>query len=366
MKFGLWTVLHKDTDSKSKDIRWICRCECGNEKSVLGKYLIHGKSKSCGCQKIGIRNEEKWKAQVGRINGKLKIIGYIYEPGTKPQVHYICNCECGNEVLLTKKAFDSKTDCGCAKKDLVQSGKIISEASARICRNMFGKKFGKLTVVEMIPVYHKGMHCKCKCDCGNEIIVKAASIMDGATRSCGCIKTPNLVGSIFGRLTVIERCLDYRDKPMWKCQCGCGQYVMVSTYGLTKRGTKSCGCIRNEKVSTGENLLISMLNEYNIAYKYDYGFADCKGVKGKKLRFDFYLFDYNTIIEYDGAQHFRPIEYFGGKEAFDTLTKNDAIKNDYCKTHSIILVRIPYTSTKEEISKIIQNIITDPVTTTAV
>lgn len=295
MKFGLWTVLHKDTDSKSKDIRWICRCECGNEKSVLGKYLIHGKSKSCGCQKIGIRNEEKWKAQVGRINGKLKIIGYIYEPGTKPQVHYICNC-----------------------------------------------------------------------DCGNEIIVKAASIMDGATRSCGCIKTPNLVGSIFGRLTVIERCLDYRDKPMWKCQCGCGQYVMVSTYGLTKRGTKSCGCIRNEKVSTGENLLISMLNEYNIAYKYDYGFADCKGVKGKKLRFDFYLFDYNTIIEYDGAQHFRPIEYFGGKEAFDTLTKNDAIKNDYCKTHSIILVRIPYTSTKEEISKIIQNIITDPVTTTAV
>lgn len=49
-KFGRFTLLH--IDSESKRVKWICRCECGVEKSIYERLLISGESKSCGCLRI--------------------------------------------------------------------------------------------------------------------------------------------------------------------------------------------------------------------------------------------------------------------------------------------------------------------------
>jgi len=50
-KFGEWSVLHFDETSYAKKHgRYICRCSCGTEKSVIGYSLTAGKSKSCGCK----------------------------------------------------------------------------------------------------------------------------------------------------------------------------------------------------------------------------------------------------------------------------------------------------------------------------
>ena len=106
------------------------------------------------------------------------------------------------------------------------------------------------------------------------------------------------------------------------------------------------------------------MSKNHILFYKEYGFNDCKGVGNKKLRFDFYLPDYNTLIEYDGEQHFKPIEYFGGEEKYNILKNNDEIKNKYCKTHKINLIRIPYTFSENEVKKIILSIIQNPVTTT--
>ena len=65
-----------------------------------------------------------------------------------------------------------------------------------------------------------------------------------------------------------------------------------------------------------------------------------------KLHFDFWFPSIRLAIEYDGKQHYEPIEYFGGKSKFIKQQKNDRIKNQYCKDHDIKLVRIPYTVTK--------------------
>lgn len=50
-QFGRWTVLYRDTTSKT--VRWICRCECGTVRSVLRHNLKHPdpsrRSLSCGC-----------------------------------------------------------------------------------------------------------------------------------------------------------------------------------------------------------------------------------------------------------------------------------------------------------------------------
>lgn len=68
------------------------------------------------------------------------------------------------------------------------------------------------------------------------------------------------------------------------------------------------------------------------------------------LRFDFYVIQdngKNYIIEYDGAQHFQSIEWFGGEPGLEKRKIRDAVKNNYCKKNNIPLIRIPYTHLKE-------------------
>ena len=48
-RFGRLTVVERAKNTKSKKVRWICQCKCGNVVVVLGDSLRTGKSKSCGC-----------------------------------------------------------------------------------------------------------------------------------------------------------------------------------------------------------------------------------------------------------------------------------------------------------------------------
>ena len=57
--------------------------------------------------------------------------------------------------------------------------------------------------------------------------------------------------------------------------------------------------------------------------------------------FDFYLPQQNTLIEYDGEQHFHPIQ--DDKYKYQELKERDEYKNQWCKNNNITLIRIPYT-----------------------
>jgi very-short-patch-repair endonuclease len=69
-------------------------------------------------------------------------------------------------------------------------------------------------------------------------------------------------------------------------------------------------------------------------------------VKKRYLFFDFYLVDLHICLEYDGIQHFKPISKFGGEMSFQNVRINDKLKDEYCKSNNIRLIRIPYTSIK--------------------
>lgn len=105
------------------------------------------------------------------------------------------------------------------------------------------------------------------------------------------------------------------------------------------RGYNRCkDCYQSQ--STFEFDVKTWLIKMNINYYSQYTFPDCKNIR--LLPFDFYLPDYNTCIEADGEQHFRQIDYFGGEEGFKKRQKLDEIKNNYCETNDITLIRIPY------------------------
>lgn len=80
-------------------------------------------------------------------------------------------------------------------------------------------------------------------------------------------------------------------------------------------------------------------------------FEDCTNQGGgkvcRRLRFDFYLPQQNTLIEYDGEQHFVKRGNFGTK--FDSLKQNDITKNNYCKDNNIKLIRIHHQLPENEI-----------------
>ena len=100
-------------------------------------------------------------------------------------------------------------------------------------------------------------------------------------------------------------------------------------------------CNMCKKISKGESKIEKILNSKNIKYIKQYTFNDCRGTK-RPLPFDFYLPDYNICIEYDGRQHYEPVEKFGGIDGFNQLLKNDNIKTDYCNLNNIKLLRISY------------------------
>ena len=77
-------------------------------------------------------------------------------------------------------------------------------------------------------------------------------------------------------------------------------------------------------------------------------FDDC--FYKKKLLFDFYLFDYNTCIEYDGEFHYKDL----GFNDLESQKIKDNIKNEYCSKKNIHLLRIPYFN-REMIKDIINN-----------
>ena len=92
--------------------------------------------------------------------------------------------------------------------------------------------------------------------------------------------------------------------------------------------------------SKGEKEIRTFLENNNIKYINQKYFKGCK--YKRNLKFDFYLPDYNTCIEYDGKQHFIINEFFDKKEDFETRIKRDQIKNKYCKNNNIQLIRIKY------------------------
>lgn len=50
--FGKLTVLRRDVSSHKKVVKWICRCECGTERSIWRSDLKSGSTKSCGCMAL--------------------------------------------------------------------------------------------------------------------------------------------------------------------------------------------------------------------------------------------------------------------------------------------------------------------------
>ena len=180
--------------------------------------------------------------------------------------------------------------------------------------DLTGKVFGQLTVIgrdyetqkiknEVKPIW------KCQCTCGNIISVLGKSLRDGKTISCGCaaskrakeINFIDITGQKFGKLTTLQ----YLGNSRWLCKCDCGEETIAVANHLRRGHTISCGCIR----SKGEYNIAKLLREMDIPYVKQYMADDLRNENGNLIRIDFAIFDKNSkniigFIEYNGRQHY--------------------------------------------------------------
>jgi hypothetical protein len=339
-------------DGKEK-VQWNCKCDCGNTITVTGDYLRKPNfTPSCGCSKYA-------ESLVGKVFGMLTVESEYTKTG---KLREICKCECGGTIDIGKYNLLSgkTTNCGCIPSIKIGKRKDIS-----------GNKYNMLTVLHHDEnIYYSSggnriYKVVCQCDCGNIVSIERQKLINGHTKSCGCLagkrigvsreeywdkyknlkdgsgKLKDLTGMRFGKLIVNK----YAGNRKWECTCDCGSVVLVNGSNLSNGHTSSCGCID----SVGEFTIAKTLSDNNITFSKEYTFEKCKDKH--RLPFDFCVFDNNEeilcLIEFDGIQHYQAVRFNGmtdesAQESFLTCQYHDKLKNSFCAVNGIPLLRIKY------------------------
>ena len=203
--------------------------------------------------------------------------------------------------------------------------------------DLTNQQFGCWKIIERAPSRKNKTYWRCQClKCLQFQDVQSISLRKGA--QCRCLQVDDLTKQSFGKLTVLDRAWGKTDKTgnaYWRCQCECGNEVIVASRSLKSKDCQSCGCLN---ASIGELNIIKLLIENNIAYIKEYKVKELGN-----LRYDFYLPKYNRLIEFDGTQHYE--ECAGVWDNLDSLEarqSRDEKKNKYAILNNIDLVRIPY------------------------
>lgn len=180
MRFGMLSVLEyagTKADSKGRtQSYWLCKCDCGNLKSVAARLLLNNSATSCGC-----RRKNGVKPIINMVGKKYSNLLVLEMIKTAPGKDTMCKCicDCGNEIIAN--SFDIRSghtkSCGCLKH---QPSKRIEDLST--------SKFGLLKPLYMLDSKNKKTLWMCKCDCGNEVIAYASNLKNGHAKSCGCLK----------------------------------------------------------------------------------------------------------------------------------------------------------------------------------
>lgn len=289
----------------------------------------------------------------GQRIGKLVVKERDYSKKAQA-AYWICQCDCGNIVSIRGSNLRDKRhptqSCGCLSKEKAKEN--IDTTS------LVGKTFGYLKVIERDltkPTGHgHNSYWICQCERDNNIVsVARQELVNGKTKSCGCLRqqilrernTLDLTNQKFGKLTALKNTFELAKDGtyIWQCKCECGNTCLASVKKLREGYALSCGC---KAGSLGQQKIRTILEKNNISYQQEYTLKNCKNpATGYDFRFDFAIFNedgtLNRLVEYDGQQHFKSKDGFMS-QALEWTQYKDKIKNQYCQQNNITLIRIPY------------------------
>ena len=124
-----------------------------------------------------------------------------------------------------------------------------------------------------------------------------------------------------------------------------GLFYQTLNNHLSNEGCPSC------RRSKGEVQIKNILDNNNIEYIEQYKIP-CTLEDKNYCYIDFFLPSYNTYIEYNGIQHYEPVDRFGGQQIFEKQIERDKYVRSYCNEQNIKLIEISY---KDNIQEKINN-----------
>ena len=106
-------------------------------------------------------------------------------------------------------------------------------------------------------------------------------------------------------------------------------------------------CTGNQKISAGELKIKNALNSMKINYIFDSTFEQLTRECKQNLRFDFYIAEFKTVIEFNGQHHYEPVRFGGmsleeAKSKFEKQIRNDNIKKEFCERNGYNLLIIKF------------------------
>lgn len=252
-----------------------------------------------------------------------------------------------------------------------------------------GDKINRWTIIGAAQARNGRKHYPCRCDCGHEQLVRSDNLKAGHSashRNCPLKNIPleenaverkwkykasssedtvflknSYIGLMFGPWMVAGYSHgDSIGHTFYTCLNEQGESRvfrydhLAEKYGGAPKYSRNpwaiptidpdAPCFEEYEGSLGEQAIASYLSSNDVMYDREFSFEDLKGSAGL-LRFDFKVQYGNNVvlIEFQGKQHYQPVQFFGGEERFKIQQIYDSYKRAYCKKNNYHLIEIPYT-----------------------
>ncbi len=259
---------------------------------------------------------------IGEVDGcdksikiKHKMCNNIFE--TTPLCHFRTKCPyCSKNKQDTKTSFIEKS-----KKIHGNDYEIVGEYVNSSTKIEILHKICNLTFKQKPNDHLSGVCCP---NCAKNKKLTKIEILN---RVC------NIFGDEYSITSDIDSVVSSDYITVIHNKCGVSSTKKLYSF-LNGHGCNSC------KESIGERIIKRILIKKRIDFKREYKFDDCKHIN--KLPFDFYLPNYNLCIEFNGIQHYGPVDFFGGDDSFKKRILMDKIKSEYCENNNILLLTISY------------------------
>lgn len=309
----------------------------------------------------GVRkNTQIFISELSNVNPNIEIIGEYVKATEK----ILCRCKIdGWEWTATP--HNLLRNHGCPKCKSNNTANLTKKPIEDFLSDFY-KKNTNANNIEFLSDYKGVSHkirCKCRI-CKHIWFPKAEKLLLGqgcpSCNHCVARTTVSFKKELFtlnNEIKVIGEYVNVDTPILCKCK-KCNAEWSPIPYTIL-HGSRCPKC----HTSRGEEKCIKIFSDMNILYVQQKKFDNLVGVGNRKLSYDFYLPNYNLLIEFQGEQHEKPVAFGGktkndAKKAFEKQQEHDKRKRDYAELHNIELLEIWYYDI-DKIEEIIKNRITE-------
>lgn len=290
------------------------------------------------CKGVPRYTTETFTRKMNELNSNVMIIGEYKNANTK--IKWKC-CEC--ESINLSKPNTLISGYGCINCRNLNTGKRSKKTNEKFIEEVstITNDYFVLSNYEATDLKVKFKHKSC----GYEFYMTPHNFLSNGNRCPKCNggvrkKTTDyfkseVEESTEGEYSFLDKYQGNNSKSTFVHMVCLKQFTTTPDSFL--RGTRCPYCY---STSVGERGIEDYLTKINLNFIKEKTFDDLRFKR--KLRFDFYIPLLNLCIEYDGRQHFIPIDIWGGEDSLKENQLRDQMKNDYCQRNDINLLRINY------------------------